>query len=81
MQSVLPESRYSLFAIVALLLVALNIAAVWGLDPKEVDEDQLPEPTKTWTAVREIAAIGAARRFFLFTLIATLFLFLQQAVL
>lgn len=75
------NGRHSLFAIVALLLVVLNVAAVWGLDPKEVDEDQLPEPTRTWTAVREISAIGAARRFFLFTLVATLFLFLQQAVL
>jgi len=74
--------RYSLFAIVALLVVALNVAAVWGLDPRgEVDEDQLPERTSTWMAVREVAGIRAARRFFLFTLAATVFLFLQQAVL
>jgi BCD family chlorophyll transporter-like MFS transporter len=73
--------RHSLFAIVAVLVVALNVAAVWGLDPREVDEDDLPERTSAWLAVREIAAIGAARRFFAFTLAATVFLFLQQAVL
>ncbi|MEX2658352.1 MAG: MFS transporter [Acidimicrobiales bacterium] len=75
------NGRHSLFAIVALLVVVLNIAAVWGLDPREVDENELPERTSTWTAVREVAAIGAARRFFIFTLVATVFLFLQQAVL
>ena len=75
------NGRHSLFAIVALLIVALNVAAVWGLDPREVDDDVLPERTNAWTAVREIAAIGAARRFFVFTLVATIFLFLQQAVL
>jgi len=75
------SGRQSLFAIVAVLVVALNVAAVWGLDPGEVDEDELAEPTSAWNAVREIAAIGAARRFFAFTLAATVFLFLQQAVL
>lgn len=82
--SVLDEAahgRHSLFAIVAVLVVVLNVAAVWGLDPREVDEDELPERTSTWSAVREVAAIGAARRFFVFTLVATVFLFLQQAVL
>ena len=75
------NGRHSLFAIVAVLIVALNVAAVWGLDPRQVDEDELPERTSTWSAVREVAAIGAARRFFVFTLVATVFLFLQQAVL
>ena len=75
------NGRHSLFAIVALLVVALNVAAVWGLDPREVDDDALPERTGAWTAVREIAQIDAARRFFVFTLVATVFLFLQQAVL
>jgi BCD family chlorophyll transporter-like MFS transporter len=75
------NGRHSLFAIVAVLVVALNVAAVWGLDPREVDDDVLPERTSAWTAVREVAAIGAARRFFVFTLLATIFLFLQQAVL
>jgi BCD family chlorophyll transporter-like MFS transporter len=75
------NGRYSLFAIVAVLVVVLNVAAVWGLDPGVLDEDELPERTRTWTVVREVAAIGAARRFFAFTLLATLFLFLQQAVL
>ena len=73
--------RHSLFAIVAVLVVALNVAAVWGLDPREVDEDELPERTSAWSAVREVAAIGSARRFFVFTFAATVFLFLQQAVL
>ena len=75
------SGRHSLFAIAALLVVALNVAAVWGLDPGEVDGDELPERTRTWSAVREVMAIGAARRFFAFTLVATVFLFLQQAVL
>jgi len=75
------SGRYSLFAITALLVVALNVAAVWGLDPHRVDDDALPERTSTWSAVREVMAIGAARRFFVFTLAATVFLFLQQAVL
>lgn len=72
---------HSLFAIVAILVVALNVAAVWGLDPREVDDDELPERTSRWRAVREVAAIGAARRFFVFTLVATALLLLQQAVL
>lgn len=75
------DGRHSLFAIVAVLIVALNVAAVWGLDPRVLDDDDLPERTSAWAAVREIAAIGAARRFFVFTLAATIFLFLQQAVL
>ena len=75
------SGRHSLFAIVAILVVVLNVAAVWGLDPGAVDDDELPERTSAWTAVREIAGIGAARRFFAFTLVATVFLFLQQAVL
>ena len=75
------SGRHSLFAIAAVLVVVLNVAAVWGIDPREVDEDELPERTSAWSAVREVAAIGAARRFFVFTLVATVFLFLQQAVL
>jgi BCD family chlorophyll transporter-like MFS transporter len=75
------SGRHSLFAIVTILVVVLNVAAVWGLDPREVDDDLLPEHTSVWAAVREVAAIGAARRFFVFTLVATIFLFLQQAVL
>jgi BCD family chlorophyll transporter-like MFS transporter len=73
--------RHSLFALVAVLVVALNIAAVWGLDPRDLDEDDLPERTSAWSAVAEVAGIATARRFFVFTLLATLFLFLQQAVL
>jgi BCD family chlorophyll transporter-like MFS transporter len=73
--------RHSLFAIVAVLVVALNVLAVWGIDPGVVDEDELPEPTTAWRAIREVAGIGAARRFFVFTLASSLFLFLQQAVL
>ena len=73
--------RHSLFAIVALLVVALNVAAVWGLDPGVVDENDLAEPTSAWSAIREVVAIGAARRFFVFTFLASAFLFLQQAVL
>ena len=73
--------RHSLFALVAVLVVALNVAAVWGLDPRDLDEDDLPERTSAWSAVAEVAGIAAARRFFVFTLLATLFLFLQQAVL
>lgn len=76
----LAGGRHSLFAVVAVLVVALNVAAVWGLDPRELDEE-LPERTGAWGAVKEVAAIGAARRFFVFTLVATVFLFLQQAVL
>ena len=75
------NGRYSLFAIVAVLVVVLNVAAVWGLDPGVLDDDELPERTSTWSAVREVAAIKAARRFFVFSLLATVFLFLQQAVL
>lgn len=75
------SGRYSLFAIVAILVVVLNVAAVWGLDPGVLDDEELPERTSTWSAVREIAAISTARRFFVFTLLATAFLFLQQAVL
>jgi len=75
------NGRHSLFALVAVLVVALNVAAVWGLDPRDVDEDELPERTSAWSALAEVAGIAAARRFFVFTLLATLFLFLQQAVL
>ena len=73
--------RHSLFAIVALLVVVLNVAAVWGLDPGVVDEEDLAEPTSAWVAIREVLAIGAARRFFMFAFLASAFLFLQQAVL
>lgn len=75
------NGRHSLFAIVAVLIVVLNVAAVWGLDPGVLDEDELPERTSTWSAVREVASIKSARRFFVFTLLTTVFLFLQQAVL
>lgn len=72
--------RYSLFAIVGILVVVLNVAAVWGLDPKEAP-DELPERVGTWSALREVCAIRAARQFFVFMVAATFFLFLQQAVL
>ena len=74
------SGRHSLFALVAVLVVALNVAAVWGLDPRDLDDD-VPERTSAWSAIAEVAGIAAARRFFVFTLLATLFLFLQQAVL
>lgn len=73
--------RHTLFAIVGVLVVALTALAVWGLDPKDVDDDEVDEPTSAWQAVREVASIAAARRFFVFTLASSLFLFLQQAVL
>ena len=73
--------RHSLFAIVGLLVVVLNVAAVWGLDPGVIDPDDLAEPTSAWTAVREVLAIAAARRFFVFSFLASTSLFLQQAVL
>lgn len=73
--------RHSLFAIVALLVVAFNVASVWGLDPGVIDDNDLAEPTSAWNAIREVAAIGATRRFFVFSFLASAFLFLQQAVL
>jgi MFS transporter, BCD family, chlorophyll transporter len=73
--------RHTLFAVVAILVVVLTTLAVWGLEPAEIDADELPEPTSAWQAIREVASIAAARRFFVFTLASSLFLFLQQAVL
>lgn len=75
------RGRHTLFAIVALLVVALNVAATWGLDPGVMDDNDFAEPTSAWHAVREVVAIGAGRRFFAFSFLASAFLFLQQAVL
>jgi len=73
--------RHSLFAVAAVLVVLLTVASVWGLDRHRPDPEDLEAPVRARDAIREVAAIGAARSFFAFTLLATLFLFLQQAVL
>lgn len=73
--------RHTLFAIVGVLVLVLSVAGVWGLDPREADDEDAPDETTAWQAIREVAGIAAARRFFAFTLASSLFLFLQQAVL
>jgi len=75
------QGRNTLFAVVGVLVVACTVAGVWGLDRGDIDEEELPERTSAWRAVTDIAALPAARRFFIFTVVASVFLFLQQAVL
>lgn len=72
-----------LFVIVGALVVGLTVLAVWGQEPARredrapVAEDYIPFRR----AIRDIASISQARLFFVFMILATIFLFLQQAVL
>lgn len=71
---------HTLFAITGLLVVLLTVVAVWGLDPGEVEEEPGGD-VGVVQAVRDVAALPTARKFFAFMFLVTLFLFLQQAVL
>ncbi len=71
---------HTLFAVAAFLVVALTTVAVWGLDPREVEEEPGAD-VGVWGAITGVAKLPTARRFFAFMFFATLFLFLQQAVL
>ena len=85
----------TLFGVAGLLVAALTIIAVWGQE-KKAPVRARPEPgvarepaghgaalqrPTLGVSVREIAQIPQARRFFVFMVLSTLFLFLQQAVL
>ena len=77
----------TLFGIAGLLVVVLSVVAVWGQEKKVVVEPEAePQPVPAArpslrSAIREVAAIPQARLFFIFMVMSTLFLFLQQAVL
>lgn len=73
----------TLFAVAAAVVFALTTFGVWGMEPDVpaggAVEQQ--EHVPVLTAVRRIAAMPRARQFFVFMTLATIFLFLQQAVL
>jgi BCD family chlorophyll transporter-like MFS transporter len=75
----------TLFGLAGLLVVVLSVLAVWGQEKKVRAGDVAPAPAERGVslraAVRAIAAVPQARAFFLFMVMSTLFLFLQQAVL
>jgi MFS transporter, BCD family, chlorophyll transporter len=70
----------TLFGVVAVLILVLNVVAVWGQEPSRPHESP-DQPGSLREAVAGIAAIPQARRFFVFMVASTVFLFLQQAVL
>jgi BCD family chlorophyll transporter-like MFS transporter len=84
------ENVGTLFGVAGVLVAVLSIIAVWGQEkkiPAGVSAQPAPlaapvnaRPT-LGASVREIAKIPQARLFFVFMVLSTLFLFLQQAVL
>lgn len=73
----------TLFAVAAAVVFALTTFGVWGMEPDVSADDAIvqQEHVPVLTAVRRIAAMPRARQFFVFMTLATVFLFLQQAVL
>ncbi|HVL80557.1 MAG TPA: MFS transporter [Actinomycetota bacterium] len=75
----------TLFALAGVLIVAFTSVAVWGQERKALERGPYePDPAghvRFRDAVGSIARMSQARRFFVFMIAATLFLFLQQAVL
>jgi BCD family chlorophyll transporter-like MFS transporter len=74
----------TLFTIAGVLVFALTTIGVWGHEPKVTAEMQLKaseEHTPFRIALREVTSMSQARSFFLFMILSTIFLFLQQAVL
>lgn len=76
----------TLFAVVAVLVVLFTTIAVWGLEPKDkskldIANHDLVEKVTFRSAVKGVAVLPTARKFFLFMVVSTIFLFLQQAVL
>ena len=79
----------TLFGVAGLLVVALSVIAVWGQEKKRPAGAPVAESPERApvarpplrAAMREIAAMPMARLFFLFMVLSTVFLFLQQAVL
>ncbi|HEX9776373.1 MAG TPA: MFS transporter [Actinomycetota bacterium] len=77
-----PENLGLLFAVVGVLVVVLTVLAVWGQEPRRAREREADEKRVTFRrAVVDVASISQARLFFLFMVVATIFLFLQQAIL
>jgi len=73
-----------LFAIVGALVVALTVLAVWGMEPRYSSVERARSPQRSIAfsrAIRDVASIGQARVFFVFMVMATIFLFLQGSVL
>jgi BCD family chlorophyll transporter-like MFS transporter len=73
-----------LFAIVGALVVALTTVAVWGKEERVTSAQQMKvraDAVPFRTALREVGSMRQARTFFIFMLLSTVFLFLQQAVL
>jgi BCD family chlorophyll transporter-like MFS transporter len=71
----------TLFAVAAVVVFALTTFGVWGMEPDEQVTRAPTEHVPVLVAVRRIAAMPRARQFFVFMTLATVFLFLQQAVL
>jgi len=72
----------TLFAIAGVLVVVLTTLAVWGQEQPVEDASALrAEHVPFGRALREVAGLRQARTFFLFMVLSTVFLFLQQAVL
>lgn len=75
----------TLFALVGFLVVALTVLAVWGQEAAAIKRGlQEPEPAsqiKFRDSVSSIVKMSQVRLFFGFMVLATLFIFLQQAVL
>ena len=84
------ENVGTLFGVAGLLVAVLTIIAVWGQEkniPESVASGPAAQPgaaregASLRASIREIAKIPQARLFFVFMVLSTLFLFLQQAVL
>ena len=74
----------TLFLIAGVLVVVLTTLAVWGHEQRVTPEMQLKaseDHTPFLIALREVISMSQARSFFLFMILSTIFLFLQQAVL
>jgi BCD family chlorophyll transporter-like MFS transporter len=76
------EHLQTLFVLAGIIVIALTTLAVWGMDrPVEQPAGQTERPPSFLRTIRTVAAMSQTRLFFSFMVLATFFLFLQQAVL
>jgi MFS transporter, BCD family, chlorophyll transporter len=77
----LPENTFTLFAVAGLLIVVLSTIAVWGKERRRAPSAEPAMRIKFSTAIRSIVSMSQARTFFAFSVLTSIFIFLQQAVL
>lgn len=70
----------ALFTTAGVLVIVLTVISVWGVEPPH-DETAPEEQDALRDRLRAVRALEQPRRFFVFMVVSTVFLFLQRAIL